>query len=161
MEGGYFLRKVRAGDIYDVYRLSNEDYVRKYSANTKKFDWAEHVVWFENMINSDNNLFYVVTDSTNRFLGQLRYKVENDAAIVSISLCQSITGKGLSDQLLRQSIKFICDEKNEVENIIAFVSEKNIASKKLFEKTGFRLCEKNNGMSKYVLFINKEQLNVY
>jgi RimJ/RimL family protein N-acetyltransferase len=136
--------------------LSNEDYVRKYSVNPNKIYWAEHVLWFKNIINSDNDIFYVVTDGTNRFLGQLRYKIENHAAIVSISLCKSITGKGLSDKLLNQSIKLICDERNEVENIIAFVSENNIASKKLFEKTGFVFCENNNGMSKYVLFINKE-----
>lgn len=151
----FSLREIRKEDIRDVFNLSNEDYVRKFSINTKKINWEEHVIWYENIIKSKDNVFYVVTDCTNKFLGQLRYKIENNSAIVSISLCKSITGKGLSNKFLIQSIKLISDERNDLENIIAFVSDKNIASKKLFEKVYFLLCENNNGMLKYIYSINK------
>lgn len=155
MKDKYFLRKIREEDIRDVFNLSNEDYVRKLSINTNKISWEEHINWFENTIKSDQNVFLVVTDCTNNFLGQLRYKIENHSAIVSISLCKSIIGKGLSNKFLIQSIKLISDERNELENIIAFVSDKNIASKRLFEKAGFLLCGNNNDMLKYNYSINK------
>ncbi len=155
IEDNYFLREIREEDIRDVFNLSNEDYVRKWSINTKKISWEEHIIWFENTIKSDQNVFYVVTDCTNNFLGQLRYKVEGHSATVSISLCKSIMGKGLSKQFLIESIKLISDERNKLENIIAFISDKNIASKKLFEKVGFLLCENDNGMLKYTFSLNK------
>jgi UDP-2,4-diacetamido-2,4,6-trideoxy-beta-L-altropyranose hydrolase len=155
MEDNYFLREIREEDIRDVFNLSNEDYVRKLSINTKKISWEEHINWFEKITSSKDNVFYVVTDRTNNFLGQLRYKIDNHSATVSISLCKSITGKGLSKQFLIESIKLISDERNELENIIAFISDKNIASKKLFEKVGFLLCENDNGMLKYTYSLNK------
>ncbi|WP_209121610.1 UDP-2,4-diacetamido-2,4,6-trideoxy-beta-L-altropyranose hydrolase [Alkalihalobacillus sp. BA299] len=155
MKDYFYLRDIKEEDIREVFNLSNEDYVRQYSINTQKISWEEHVNWFENIMKSKDNVFYVVTDCTNQFLGQLRYKIENRSAIVSISLCKSITGKGLSNQFLIESIKRISNERNELKKVIAFVSDKNIASKKLFEKAGFLLNENNNGMLKYIYSINK------
>ncbi|GGM31918.1 hypothetical protein GCM10011351_17630 [Paraliobacillus quinghaiensis] len=150
MEKEYFLRKVKDEDIFDVFQLSNEDYVRKHSINTTKIDWQDHKVWFQNIIKSDNQVFFVVTDYTDRFLGQLRYKIEDKSAIVSISFGKTIVGKGLSKELLKKSIELIYEERNELENIIAYVSNDNIASKKLFEKVGFILHESNNSLFRYV-----------
>ncbi|WP_226670467.1 UDP-2,4-diacetamido-2,4,6-trideoxy-beta-L-altropyranose hydrolase [Metabacillus litoralis] len=150
MEKEYFLRKVKDEDIFDVFQLSNEDYVRKYSINQKKINWEDHKVWFQSIKTSQNNVFYVVTDYSEKFLGQLRYKIEDESGIVSISLGKSIAGKGLSKKLLKESLELIHKERNELKNIIAYVSNDNIASKKLFEKVGFRLHENNKGLLKYI-----------
>ncbi|WP_209121730.1 UDP-2,4-diacetamido-2,4,6-trideoxy-beta-L-altropyranose hydrolase [Alkalihalobacillus sp. BA299] len=150
MEKEYFLRKVKDEDIFDVFQLSNEDYVRKYSINATKIDWQDHKVWFQNIIKSDKHVFYVVTDYTDEFLGQLRYKIEDKSAIVSISFGKSIAGKGLSKELLIKSIELIHEERKELKNIIAYVSNDNIPSKKLFEKVGFILHESNNNLLKYL-----------
>jgi UDP-2,4-diacetamido-2,4,6-trideoxy-beta-L-altropyranose hydrolase len=149
MEDNYFLRKAKNEDVFDVYRLSNEDYVRKHSINTEKIDWKNHKVWYYNILKSNNHLFFVVTDNRDEFLGQLRYKIENDSATISISLCKSITGKGLSKVLVKKSMELIQEERNELKNITAYVSNDNIASKKLFESTGFILQEIDNRMLKY------------
>lgn len=150
----YFLRKISKDDIHDVFLLSNEDYVREFSISKSKIAWEEHAVWFENILNSSNNIFYVITDFDNNFLGQLRYKIEDNCAVVSISLCKSITGKGFSSKFLKQSLNLIRDERKNLKNIIAYVSERNIASKKLFEKVGFLLKENKKGMLKYIYSIN-------
>jgi UDP-2,4-diacetamido-2,4,6-trideoxy-beta-L-altropyranose hydrolase len=149
IENNYFLRKAKNEDVFDVYRLSNEDYVRKHSINTEKIDWENHKVWFNNILKSNNHLFFVVTDYRDEFLGQLRYKIESDSAIISISLCKSITGKGLSKVLVKKSMELVQEERNEIKNITAYVSCDNIASKKLFEGTGFLLQEIDNKMLKY------------
>ncbi|WP_096203116.1 GNAT family N-acetyltransferase [Bacillus sp. FJAT-45350] len=153
MEGNYFLRAVKDEDILCVYQLSNEDYVRKYSINSAEIDWEDHKVWFESILKSDNDVFYVVTDNTDNFLGQLRYKIEDKIATVSISLCKSITGKGLSKELIKMSIGKIRKERSELKNIVAFVSSDNTASNKLFERVGFVLQESNNYLLKYVYSI--------
>jgi UDP-2,4-diacetamido-2,4,6-trideoxy-beta-L-altropyranose hydrolase len=150
METGCFLRKVKDEDIFAVFELSNEDYVRKYSINKTKINWEEHKAWFQSVINSDNYIFYIVTDYTEKFLGQLRYKIEGKSGIVSISLGKSIAGKGLSKELLKESIELIREERNDLKQIIAYVSNDNIASKKLFEKVGFILHEKNKSLLKYI-----------
>lgn len=155
MEGNYFLRKVKEEDIVDAFQLSNEDYVRKYSINTKKIDWEDHKIWFANIIKSNNHIFYVVTNNTDGFLGQLRFEIEDESATVSISLCKSIMGKGLSEKLIIKSIERIREERKELKKIIAFVSNENVASKKLFENAGFVLTETNNRMLRYSYSINR------
>lgn len=154
MKDNFYLRKAKGEDVFDVFQLSNEEYVRKYSINTAKIEWEDHKVWFENILKSNNHVFYVVTDNTDEFLGQLRYKIENDSATISISLCKSISGKGLSKILVKKSIELIREERTGLKNIIAYVSNDNIASKKLFESTGFILQESNNRMLKYNYSIN-------
>ena len=151
-----YLRKVMKNDIEKVFKLSNEDYVRKYSINKNKIKWEKHLIWFNNILKSEENIFYVVTDISDNFLGQIRYNIEGYSAIVSISLCKSIIGKGLSSILLKFSIELLKKEKKEIKNVIAFVSNKNIASEKLFSKTGFQLYEENDGMLEYHYIINEE-----
>jgi UDP-2,4-diacetamido-2,4,6-trideoxy-beta-L-altropyranose hydrolase len=150
VETKYFLRKVNEEDIKEVFKLSNEDYVREYSLNSKKINWEEHLTWFKNIINSNTHVFYVVTDSTNKFLGQIRYRINDKSATVSISFCKPLVGKGLSKGLLKQSIEMVFKEISELENIIAFVSVDNFASKRLFENTGFVSSTVENRIIKYL-----------
>lgn len=155
MEKNIFIRTVKSDDIEEVFNLSNQDYVRKYSINKEKIKWEDHARWFNNTIQDRDSLFYVVTDSIERFLGQIRYKIENGIATVSISLSHLITGKGLSRPLLIESIDKLLIEKEELTGIIAYVSENNTASVKLFEKAGFSLCENQNGLLKF--FYSREE----
>lgn len=150
MEKTIYIRRVKRDDLEEVFNLSNQDYVRKYSINREKIKWENHVNWFNSTIQDHNNVFYVITDNTERFFGQIRYKIENDEAIVSISLSQLITGKGLSRPLLLESIDKLFSEKNAVTQIVAYVSEDNLASLRLFEKSGFSYCGIEKGLLKYI-----------
>lgn len=158
----YFLRKLQKEDIIEVFTLSNQDYVRRYSINNTEIKWEDHKVWFNNVISSNDNVFYVVTNHTGEFLGQLRYQVVGKSATVSISFCKAIAGKGLSKNLMRESLNLIEKEKAVLEEVIAYVSIENNASIKLFENLGFTLIGSNNKLLKYSYKINqKEEKNVY
>ena len=133
------LRKVKAEDMQAVFDLSNKDYVRQYSLNKNKIEWDTHVRWFNTIIKDVNAVFYVVTDASDSFLGQIRYAVESYQATVSISLSEQLKGKGLSKALLRQSIDLLFKERHEVNEVIAFVSKDNIPSVKIFEGICFKL----------------------
>lgn len=150
----YFLRKVREEDSFDAFQLSNEEYVREHSINSSKIDWQDHKVWFKNVLTSDNHVFYVVTDYSDQFLGQLRYKIEGKFATVSISLCKSIAGKGLSKKLMKSSLELIQKDRSQLEEIIAYVSNDNIVSKMLFEGAGFHLKKNNNNLLMYIFYLN-------
>lgn len=144
------IRKVKNTDVEEVFNLSNQDYVRKYSINKDKIKWEEHVCWFNNVLQDINSVFYVVTDISERFLGQIRYNIKNDEATVSISLSRSISGKGLARHLLTESIASLFNERKEITEIIAYVAENNMVSIKLFENAGFSLYENRNGLMKYI-----------
>jgi spore coat polysaccharide biosynthesis predicted glycosyltransferase SpsG/L-amino acid N-acyltransferase YncA len=145
------LRKVKSEDIKEVFDLSNQDYVRRYSINKDKIEWANHVKWFNSVLEDKRTVFYVVTDKNESFLGQIRYKIDQNSATVSISLSEKLKGKGLSKEILNKSIKKIFDEEQSVKNIIAFVSEDNIASKKIFEGLNFKRHKDEDSMMKLIL----------
>lgn len=150
MNSGIYIRKVNTHDVKEVFLNSNQDYVRKYSINKEKIKWEDHIIWFENIIKDANCVFYIITDNMNRFLGQIKYKVENETAVVSISLSELIRGKGYSNALLCSSMHELFKERDELKSVVAYISEKNIPSLKLFERVGFIYCSKKEEYFKYV-----------
>lgn len=149
--GCIILRKVKEEDIRDVFELSNQDYVRCYSINKNKIQWTDHINWFKNILCDKNGVFYVVTDENKTFLGQVRYIICKQSATVSISLSEKLRGRGLSKTILYQSIEKLFEENVFVEEIIALVSENNIASKKIFERLSFKKIGFEDSMIKFIL----------
>ncbi len=145
-----FLRKVSSADIHEVFAHSNEAYVREHSIRKEKITWEEHVRWFDHMLGDKMHVFYVITDHSDRFLGQIRYQIEGDQAVVSISLSKLIMGKGLSRNLLQESMKKLYEDRKEVKTIVAYVSENNIASNHLFQKSRYTFVDKKKELLKYI-----------
>lgn len=145
------LRKVKSEDIKEVFDLSNQDYVRRYSINKDRIEWSDHVKWFNSVLEDKGTVSYVVTDKNESFLGQIRYKTVENSATVSISLSEKLKGKGLSKEILSKSIKKIFAEEQSVKDIIAFVSADNIASKKIFEGLNFKRLKDEDSMMKLIL----------
>ncbi|NMA49298.1 MAG: UDP-2,4-diacetamido-2,4,6-trideoxy-beta-L-altropyranose hydrolase [Tissierellia bacterium] len=150
MEKSILIRNVKSNDIDNVFNLSNQDYVRKYSINKEKINWEDHISWFNNTIQDRNIVFYVITDDMEQFLGQIRYKINDSIATVSISLSDLIIGKGYSKFILLKSMEKLFSERNEVNEIIAYVLEKNIPSVKIFENAGFLFHGNHEGLLKYI-----------
>lgn len=154
-----YLRNANEGDLKDVFELSNKDYVRQYSINKNKILWEDHVKWFNNVLKDKNIVFYVVTDENNSFLGQIRYKLEKDNAIVSISLSDNLRGKGLSKMILNQSIEKLLKENSNIDKILAYVSESNTASMKIFKGLKFKVISADDNMIKLILRRNEYNVN--
>ena len=150
MKNNIFIRKVRINDMEQIFNHSNQLYVRKQSIDKEKIEWKDHIFWFNNTIQDLNSVFFIVTDKTERYLGQIRYKIVKNKATVSISLSSLISGKGLSRHLLIESIDKLLIEKKGLSEIVAFVFKENIPSIKIFEKSGFLLCDKQNELLKYI-----------
>lgn len=157
-ENTLFLREIKPDDIKEVYDLSNQDYVRCYSLNKNRIKWDEHKKWFNSVIKDKSTVFYVVSDYTESFLGQVRFNISSKSATISISLSKKIIGKGLSKQILYQSIKKVFEDDSSLTNIIAVVSLDNKASLKIFRELKFKPLKYENNTVELVL--NKEVFDV-
>lgn len=144
------MRKAKASDIQDVFNLSNLDATRKYSINPNPIPWERHLEWFEDVLKSERIVLYIVTDENNTFLGQVRYNLERDHAVISIGIADAIKGKGLSLGILLNSHVLIKQEKN-INTILAVVNNENVPSKRLFERAGYKLVKEEGNFSEYVL----------
>lgn len=129
----YLVRKAEKKDIHLIYDLSNDPLVRKNSINSKKIPWKEHLNWFEKKINDKNCVYYVIFDNKGEFIGQIRYEINNNTAIVSISITKYFRGKKLSVPLLKDTARLLFKEKENVNEIHALIKPDNIPSIKSFQ----------------------------
>tara|TARA_Y100000034_G_scaffold103139_1_gene128460 strand:+ start:800 stop:2572 length:1773 start_codon:yes stop_codon:yes gene_type:complete len=129
------IRLANVNDMKNIFELANDDIARKYSFNKSKIKWEDHVEWFNEKIKDKNYLFYVVEQNED-FLGYVRFEIKDKEAIISINLKESSRGKGLGTKVVVESSKLAFRSK-KIHNIIAYISEKNELSKKLFLKCGF------------------------
>ena len=145
------IRLVEPEDIKPIFELSNQDSVRKHSINKAKISWAKHVKWFNTVIKSGDVIFFVITNITNDILGQVRFNLENNGATISISVDETIRGKGLATRITSECISKMLAENRDINKIIAFVSKENIPSTKLFKRLGFEQDGFEGNMMKLVL----------
>lgn len=135
-------------DMKDVFDLSNEDLVRENSFNQEKIQWESHQNWFKNKINDENCIFYVVKDTNNKLISQIRFDKNDGEADISISIAQKFRGKGYGVEILKLTSKKVIDE-NNIKKINAYVKIENEVSKIIFEKAGYILKDKNSEKWRY------------
>ncbi|MFV0520495.1 MAG: GNAT family N-acetyltransferase [Lachnospirales bacterium] len=145
------LRKANKEDVESVFKLSNEDYVRRYSINKDKILWENHIKWFENVIFSEKDFFYIVTNNEKDFLGQVRFNISENECVISISLSIAIKGKGLANDILKKSLYAFFEEEKKTYDIIAYIDKENIGSIKLFKSVGFKEIFPNNNLLRFIL----------
>lgn len=146
-----FIRKATSNDMYNVFELSNKEYVRKHSITENKIIWDEHLKWFNDALENRNIVFYIVTNKDSMFLGQVRFSITNNDAIISISLTNMLIGKGLSKSILDNAINTLFQERTEVKSITALVSESNLPSLNLFKKLNFSFETSKSSIKKFKL----------
>ena len=133
-------------DARDIFNLSNDNAVRRNSFNTSQIPWNDHIIWFNNKIQSQDCIYYVIRDDAGQFIGQVRFdksesEKEHDGWVISISLCKEYRGKGLGTMLLKNSTQKAI-EFCEIKKIYAYIKEINQASLKSFFNAGYGIaCE--------------------
>ena len=138
-------RTVRKGDIWDIYEISNDPTVRRYSLSQKPISKEEHLNWFKKV---DKSLFFVL-ELNGKVIGQIRFqKIGNNTFEVSISLHSNYRGKGLGKLLLRKGISELLKRFPKAK-ILAKIREENEVSKKLFTGFGFKFQTKSGGIEIY------------
>lgn len=123
------IRLATKDDCLNVFNLSNMDYVRVHSFNKEKILWDNHVKWFERAITDDCVKFFIIED--NDFMGQVRLNINQNKAVISISLLKEHQHKGVASWALQ---KIIAENNFQY---LAQVEKDNVSSINLFERLGF------------------------
>ena len=132
------IKKASGKDIDDVYNLSNDSLIRQNSFNTDSIDYSNHVNWFDDKINNKNCLF-LIARYYDKFLGQVRFDIEDTEAVISISVDGDSRGKGIGLHLVKEAVRILGDCFRSVKKVKALVKDSNEASKKFFVKANFTI----------------------
>ncbi len=131
------LRKAKENDIADIYKYLHRDFIKKYSSNSEKDEWIQHKRWYKFLINSETYLLYIVEDENGSFLGQVKFEIDEEIAVVSLYLIEDIRGRGIGKGVLEISLEELTFESNDVKDILAYILDENERSIRLFKSCGF------------------------
>jgi UDP-2,4-diacetamido-2,4,6-trideoxy-beta-L-altropyranose hydrolase len=133
---GVQLRPTSHPDCQLFWDWANDPEARNASFRNKTISWPEHERWFKTKMEDSNAVLYTATNQSGTPIGQVRYQIEGDRAVLSISLGLPFRGCGWGQKILTLATDKFFQERT-ANFIDAFVKPTNAASLKLFENTGF------------------------
>jgi len=134
------LRKTKYSDMEMIYHWANDETTRRNSFHTEKIEFDVHQSWFEkNML--DANIHMLVLTADSEPIGQARLSVESNTTIISYSIANEYRGYGYATETIPLVEEYVLNNCPSVNTIIGYVKEGNAASKRIFEKNGYK-CER-------------------
>ncbi len=128
-----------------MFNWANNPLVRKYSKNTNPILWENHVSWLESKLSSQDCLYLLLIDD-GIAVGSIRFdKSSDNSLLISYLIEPRLHGRGYGTKILDLGIKAAIKRFGTNVVLHAWVSNKNMASIKIFEKFEFKkIQEKNN-----------------
>lgn len=141
----YLLRKIAKEDTKDIFEILSSPKVIEnlnMDIHTKISDTEKLLEDYFSGIENKTKCPYAIIDlETNIFVGVFLLKLDlynNDAFEFTIYLKESFWGRGIYTEILPYMVK-VAFEDIETKNFRGYVMEKNIASRKVLEKSNFKL----------------------
>ncbi len=147
-------RKATLADVDLVFSWSNDALVREQSFQSEPIVYEDHVKWFANKMNSENDLFLIVfVDSIPA--GLVRFEDIAEKTVIGILVDKNFRGKGLSATVLQGATDRYFTEYTSP--IFAFIKQSNLPSIAIFKKVGFTFlrADKIEGHISFVYVLKK------
>ncbi len=130
------LRPADESDCRMIYNWANDEIVREASFSTETISWDNHVEWFQTKLKDSGCEIYIAHNEDGIQLGQVRFEMDHNDAIISISLDPACRNKGYGRQIIAMGTRKIMERRN-VEQVRAMVKKSNIASLRAFKNASF------------------------
>ena len=128
------VRRAERSDLATYYNWANDPLVRKNAITTAPVAWAVHQAWFAKKLNDDNSLLFVL-EAGELPVGQIRFDIVGDEAIIDYSLDEIVRSRGWGCRLIELGVDQIWRTRQLP--LRADVKVENEASVSVFLKMGF------------------------
>ena len=133
---GLHIRKAEMTDSVFVWHLANDPSVRSFSFSKSTIEWKDHVKWFKKQLEDPNGVYFIALLGKS-MIGQVRFDIEDDVAVISISITKEVQGRGLGTALISLSTQQLFDS-TKISEVHAYVKVDNKPSLFAFEKAGYK-----------------------
>jgi Acetyltransferases, including N-acetylases of ribosomal proteins len=130
------LKRACKKDMMLIYHWANETSVRQSSFDSRRISLSGHKAWFENVLNSDDIIQYIMYENDIP-VGQVRIESKEKIGKVSYSIDKEYRGNGYGEMIISLLEKEIMLQKLSINCLIAEVLYSNTASQQIFEKLGY------------------------
>ncbi|HYX69142.1 MAG TPA: UDP-2,4-diacetamido-2,4,6-trideoxy-beta-L-altropyranose hydrolase [Terriglobales bacterium] len=134
------LRRASDADCEVIWKWASDPEVRAVSFSPEPIPWESHVSWFHARLADPFCLFYIASNAEGEPVGQARYDVSGQEAVISVSLARRFRGRGHGARLLRQASSKVLNEAG-VKLVHAYVKPGNEASVHAFLRAGYRQAQ--------------------
>jgi len=131
------LRKVHKGDRQLLWEWVNEPQVRAVSFSSELIGWEDHVQWFVSKLRDPNSQIYIATDVNDFPIGQVRFDIFDNEAIISISIAQPFRHQGYGHKIIQLAVAQIHQDEG-IKIVHAYIKSNNQSSIGAFRKAGFK-----------------------
>lgn len=160
-EDSLHLRPATTEDTKLIFDWANDPGVRAVSFSSEAIVWENHVKWFNARLADANYRIWVATDTAGTPLGQVRFQIEGEAAIISLSLDANQRGKNRGSLLIWTASQKLFRELPALQEIHAYIKQDNQASIRAFEKAEFvKQCERDvKGLVAWLYVLRRENID--
>ena len=103
-------RKATADDVQLFFDWANDELVRFNSYNQQPVIYEKHVEWFSNKLADRNYTFLVFEDAKKQAVGQVRFQLENNGAVIGILVDKNHRGKGYAAEMLKMASEYFHEQ---------------------------------------------------
>jgi RimJ/RimL family protein N-acetyltransferase len=130
------LRVLGEADCQLLWEWANDPEVRTLSFSSEPIPQWQHVQWFKTKLSDPNCLIYLAIDRDDIPIGQIRYEIENNEAVVSVSIDRKFRNRGYGSTLIQLASQQAFHIAN-LARIHAYIKPVNQASIRAFVKANF------------------------
>jgi RimJ/RimL family protein N-acetyltransferase len=142
-EARYRLRDAVLSDAGDLFRWRNDRKTRVWSRGTSDVCWGEHLTWLKSTLRNPNRQLLIAEDERVA-VGTIRLDLLDGAWQMSWTVAPEHCGKGVGAAIVQLAVTRMTGER-----VFAEIKDANLASRRIAEKSGFRLREERDGMLVY------------
>lgn len=136
------IRRATPDDALDVLIWRNDPLTRAMSRTQDEVEQQAHVAWFNRALD-DAASTLLIGEVGGEKIGMVRFD-HGAATEVSININPLCRGRGLGHELLSEALAGAAGD------LVAFIKDENLASRRLFERAGFELQITADGLGRYV-----------
>lgn len=130
------LRPAQIEDSRLIWEWANDPTTRLNSFSTELIPWESHLAWFKAKLADPHHVFFLALDAAGMPVGQARYQLNGEEAVISVSLAPAQQGQGYGSRIIQLASERVLAEK-AVRIIHAYIKPGNPASIRAFTKAGF------------------------
>lgn len=130
------LRPARPSDDHLLWQWANEATTRAMSFSAAPIPWEQHRAWFTRKLSDASCHFYIAVDEQDTPLGQVRFDVDENEAVISVSIDPAFRGRGYAAAMIANACRSL-SHRDLVRRIHAYIKPENVASRRTFAKAGF------------------------
>ncbi|MBU0766656.1 UDP-2,4-diacetamido-2,4,6-trideoxy-beta-L-altropyranose hydrolase [Patescibacteria group bacterium] len=131
-----WLRPATSEDCKITFEWANDPQTRDASFSSDPIPWDTHAKWYQEKLSDLNHRFFIAYNEDDELVGQVRFDIEGDRAVISVSVAPDMRGKKYATELIANGCRRMFAT-TDTESIDAYIKPENEVSKAVFAKSGF------------------------